>query len=120
MLKLLLERGILKEKDVLILDEPEIHLHPEWQIKYAEIIVLLQKKFDLSILVTTHSRDFFEAIDLYSKIYAVYDKCNFYLSQNIDGKIEFMNVNEDTSEIYKHLVNPSRLLDNLRFEMEEN
>ena len=120
LLKLLLERRILKEKDVLILDEPEIHLHPEWQIKYAEIIVLLQKKFDLSILVTTHSRDFFEAIDLYSKKYAVYDKCNFYLSQNIDAKIEFMNVNEDTSEIYKHLVNPSRLLDNLRFEMEEN
>ena len=48
-LKILLERGILKEKDVLILDEPEIHLHPEWQIKYAELIVLMQKMFDLSI-----------------------------------------------------------------------
>ena len=64
LIKVLLERGILKEKDVLILDEPEIHLHPEWQIKYAEIIVLLQKEFDLSIVVTTHSRDFFEALDL--------------------------------------------------------
>ena len=67
LLKLLLEKGILKEKDVLILDEPEIHLHPEWQLVYAEMIVLLQKKFDLSIVVTTHSRDFLEAIELYAK-----------------------------------------------------
>ena len=44
----------------MILDEPEIHLHPEWQLAYAELIVLLEKKFDLSIVVTTHSRDFFE------------------------------------------------------------
>lgn len=43
LLKVLLDKGILKEKDILILNEPEIHLHPEWQIKYAEIIVLLQK-----------------------------------------------------------------------------
>lgn len=43
LIKMLLEKGILKEKDVLILDEPEIHLHPEWQLIYAEIIVLLQK-----------------------------------------------------------------------------
>lgn len=59
-LKMLIEKGILKEKDVLILDEPEIHLHPDWQLKYAEIIVLLQKMFDLNIVVTTHSRDFLE------------------------------------------------------------
>ena len=44
-LKILLERNILKEKDVLILDEPEIHLHPKWQMQYAQIIVLLQKFF---------------------------------------------------------------------------
>lgn len=43
MIRRLLERGEIKEKDVLILDEPEIHLHPQWQLVYAEIIVLLQK-----------------------------------------------------------------------------
>ena len=74
LLKLLLEKGILKEKDVLILDEPEIHLHPEWQLVYAEMIVLLQKKFDLSIVVTTHSRDFLEAIELYAKKYELFPK----------------------------------------------
>lgn len=54
-LKMLLEKGSLSEKDVVILDEPEIHLHPQWQIAYAELLVLLQKQFDLSVVVTTHS-----------------------------------------------------------------
>ena len=119
LLKVLLEKGILKEKDVLILDEPEIHLHPEWQIKYAEIIVLLQKMFDLSILVTTHSRDFFEAVELYSKKYSILDKCKFYLSKQGSAGVEFLDVSENTVDIYKHLVDPSRLLDKLKFELEE-
>lgn len=119
LLELLLKKGILKEKDVLILDEPEIHLHPEWQIKYAQIIVLLQKKFDLSIVVTTHSRDFFEAIELFSKKYDVVDKCSFYLSRQDAGEVEFEDVSTDSTQIYKHLVNPSRLLDKIKFELEE-
>lgn len=119
LLKILLEKGILKEKDVLILDEPEIHLHPEWQIRYAEIIVLLQKKFDLTIVVTTHSRDFFEAIELFSKKYDVIDTCSFYLSKQEAGEVEFEDVSSDSAQIYKHLVNPSRLLDKIKFELEE-
>lgn len=120
LVKLLLERGVIKEKDVLILDEPEIHLHPEWQIKYAEVIVLLQKMFDLSILVTTHSRDFFEAIDLYSKLHGLAGVCKFYISDESEGAVEFRDVSEDTSEVYRHLVNPSKLLDKLRFDLEDN
>lgn len=42
-LKLLIEKGILEQKGIIILDEPEIHLHPEWQLIFAEIIVILQK-----------------------------------------------------------------------------
>ena len=63
-LKLLLEKGGLKEKDVVILDEPEIHLHPQWQIAYAELIVLIQKAFDLSIIVTTHSPYFVDPVNM--------------------------------------------------------
>ena len=66
LIKMLLENGILKEKDVLILDEPEIHLHPEWQIYYAELIVLLQREFDLTVIITTHSPYFIDAIEVFS------------------------------------------------------
>lgn len=118
-LKMLLEKGILKEKDILILDEPEIHLHPEWQLKYAEVIVLLQKMFDLNIVVTTHSRDFFEAIELYSKKYLISNKCNYYLTKQSNGVASFEDVTDDTTKIYRQLIDPSRLLDELRFELED-
>lgn len=120
LLRVLLENGILMDKDVLVLDEPEIHLHPEWQIKYAEIIVLLQKQFDLSIVVTTHSREFLEAIELFSKKYGVQEKCNYYLAYNINGEAKFKNVNDDLTEIYKLLITPSRYLDKIRFELEDD
>lgn len=120
LLKIMLEKGILKEKDILILDEPEIHLHPEWQIRYAEIIVLLQREFELSVVVTTHSRDFFEAIELFAKKYNIINKCNFYLSRQVENRVEFDDVSDDISTIYKHLVSPSRLLDKIKFELEEN
>ena len=73
-------RGAVGEKDVLILDEPEIHLHPEWQVKYAELIVQLQKAFDLTVLLTSHSPDFVEAIRLYSQKYGSEEKLNGYIS----------------------------------------
>lgn len=119
LIKILLERGILKEKDILILDEPEIHLHPEWQLLYAEIIVLLEKKFDLSIIVTTHSRDFLEAIELYAKKYGLEHRCNYYLSQLKDGLAEFEEVSGHMEKIYEQLVTPSMLLDKIRYELEE-
>lgn len=118
LIKMLLEKGILKEKDVLVLDEPEIHLHPEWQILYAEMIVLLQKLFDLSIVVTTHSRDFLEAIELNAKKYGLASKCNFYLSLAEAGVVTFENVTNKLDKIYRQLVSPSMLLDKLRYEIE--
>jgi predicted ATP-dependent endonuclease of OLD family len=35
-IKRLLENGALQSGDFLIMDEPEIHLHPQWQIIFAE------------------------------------------------------------------------------------
>ena len=75
----LLESGKLKQKDVLILDEPEIHLHPEWQTIYAEMIVLLQKTFDLTILVATHSFHFLEALQFFMKKHGIDERGNYYM-----------------------------------------
>lgn len=84
-LKILLDNGALKENGTIILDEPEIHLHPEWQIVLAELIVLLQKEFGMHILLTTHSPYFLKAIQVYSKKYDITEKCNYYMTE-IEGK----------------------------------
>lgn len=84
-LKRLVENGNLEEKGIVILDEPEIHLHPEWQLKFAELIVLLQKEFGMHILLTTHSPYFLKAIQVYSKKYEILDKCKYYMSE-LDGE----------------------------------
>lgn len=113
--RLLLNQG-LKERDVLILDEPEVHLHPKWQLKYAEIIVLLQKTFNLTIVVTTHSSHFLEALDLYSKIHKTSDVCSYYFAScsQDSGLASFENVTGQLEKIYSNLVQPSFLIDEIK------
>ena len=65
-IKQLLRNKMLSEKGILILDEPEVYLHPKWQLVFAEIIVLLQKKYDLHILLTTHSPYFLRAVEVFA------------------------------------------------------
>ena len=116
LLKQLLLNSSLKEKDVLVLDEPEIHLHPQWQLQYAEIIILLQKAFNLNIVITTHSSHFLEALDLFATIHKNKDVCNYYLVQlnEESGKSEFIDATENIEIIYSNLVSPSLALDSIR------
>jgi hypothetical protein len=44
LIQLLLKNHQLNSRTLLIIDEPEIHLHPNWQVLYAEILVLISKK----------------------------------------------------------------------------
>ena len=112
---ILLNQG-LKERDVLVLDEPEVHLHPEWQLRFAEIIVLLQKTFNLTVVVTTHSSHFLEALDLYSKIHKTSDVCSYYFASCIQDSdlVSFENVTGQLEKIYSNLVQPSFLIDEIK------
>ena len=116
-LKRLLENGALHEKGVLILDEPEIHLHPQWQLYYAEILVLLQKAFNLTILLTTHSPFFMDAIEIYTHKHGISDKTRYYLSETLDREVGFRDVSGKIDEIYEKMANPLQILENLRAEL---
>lgn len=100
-LKLLLEKGELDNSTVLILDEPEAHLHPMWQNSFAEIIVLLVKELNVNVLLTTHSPNFVLALDANMRKHEIQDKTNFYQTNSIDnGFVEYSCVNNDISSIY--------------------
>ena len=114
LIKILLENGSLKEKDILILDEPEIHLHPEWQLIYAELLVLLQREFDLTIIITTHSPYFLDAIDVFSAKHNISEKIKYYLAENKEQISFFYYVTNQIDLIYKKLSDPLQKLEQLR------
>jgi len=72
----------------LILDEPEIHLHPEWQMVYAEAIVQMQKEFELTVLITSHSSAFVRAIECYCDYYDRMQELDVYRTKEL-GNFEF-------------------------------
>lgn len=115
-IKTLLYNGVLEENGTLILDEPEVHLHPAWQIKLAELIVLIQKEFNMHILLTTHSPYFLNAIEVYTQKYDLEDKTNYYLAENQNNEVEFSDVTKDIQQIYKKLATPFQTLENAKYE----
>ncbi|MDO4301831.1 MAG: AAA family ATPase [Clostridia bacterium] len=119
LLKSLLQENAIKEKDILIFDEPEIHLHPAWQIIYAQLLVLLQVTFDLTLVITSHSPYFIDAINLYAAKYDALKNCNFYLSEMEDNQVTFKNVTNNIDKIYEKLADPFDTLDTLRYELQE-
>lgn len=115
-LKNLIQNGALEKNGTLILDEPEIHLHPEWQLIFAEIIVLLHKELGLHILLATHSPYFLRAIQVFTKKYEVVDKCKYYLAENIE---DLSIIKETTSElelIFQKLAKPFQKLEDIAYE----
>ena len=112
LLKRLILNGVIRDGETIILDEPEIHLHPEWQLVFAELIVLLQKNFNVHILLTTHSPYFLNAIEVFSKKHGIQDKCNYYIAVNQDHEAILENVNGDLERIYSQLARPLQDLEN--------
>jgi len=108
--QVLSQNNYLNSDTVLVLDEPEVHLHPEWQLKMAKIIVELVKN-GVKILVNSHSPYMIEALKRYSEVGDIEDKTNFYLAE--DGYIEHQDSLEN---IFEKLTFPLRELKKLKME----
>lgn len=101
-IKMLLNKGEIDNTTMLILDEPEAHLHPKWQNAFAEIIVLLVKELNVNILLTTHSPNFMLALDAYMRKYEIAEQTNFYQTDVLeDGFVQYHCVNDDIGIIYQ-------------------
>ena len=114
-LQQLLQNGNIDENGIIILDEPEIHLHPEWQLKFAEIIVLLQKEFNMNILLNTHSPYFLNSIEVYSEKNGINNKCKYYLIEENNTEAEVLDVTNLTEKIYEKLAKPLQELESLEY-----
>lgn len=105
--------------DILIIDEPESNLHPEWQLSFAKFLVLLHARLDMRILLNTHSPYFLKAIQVYSDTLEQGDKCTFYNMTSADGrqyKAECLT-GERIQEIFKSMSMPfARLMHGEHYE----
>ena len=89
--QVLSQHNYLNKNTILILDEPEVHLHPKWQLEMAKIIVELVKN-GVKIVVNSHSPYMLEALQRYSEVEKIEDKTNFYLAEDgIIDKVEESN-----------------------------
>ena len=118
LLEYALRIGAIERGDILILDEPEINLHPEWQIEYARTIVELQKFYDLKFIITSHSPFFMRAIECFTDINETMDNLNVYRISCSDRTSSHEVVNVSYSEygmsaLYEDLSAPLDELDAL-------
>lgn len=117
-IELMLRYRAFNEGDILIFDEPEIHLHPEWQLKYASLLVKLQKEFNLTILITTHSSYFLMATQFLARKFGREDVVNSYRIKQYDKDRRYSIIeSEDPSdwdEAYISFIQAAQRLDEAR------
>jgi predicted ATPase len=94
------------KNQIVILDEPEVHLHPTWQLELAKIIVNLVSK-GMKIIVNSHSPYMIEALQRYAKKINII--ADFYLAQ--DGMI--CEDNQALSKIFATLSEPFEEFDKM-------
>lgn len=114
-IQMMMEYGLLNNIEYLILDEPETHLHPEWQVKFAELVTLISQYYPIRILVTSHSPYFIEALDIYSKKNNIKD-VKFYHSQSTENLdlCTFEDVTNNLDVVYTDMYRPLNFLEELR------
>jgi len=107
-----MELGLAESERILILDEPEVHLHPKWQIDYAELIVDMVADYGLKVLVTTHNPYMSKALKLFSDR-KLRDEVNFYYSVK-EGSLSRLIEDQELEIVSREMAKPMFLLDTLK------
>lgn len=91
---LIFSKECIKDKEnILFLDEPDVHLHPDLQVRLMHFLKNLVEESDFKILIATHSTAILGALELYSETHLAF--------MSFDQKeIEFRSV----SDIYKKIL----------------
>lgn len=100
----LLENGFLNKNTLLIIDEPEAHLHPQWVVEFAHVLVLLTKELGVRVLIASHNPDMVAAIQSIGEKEGLKDAITFYQAYPTEeNKFEYKykNLGFEISEIFQ-------------------
>ena len=109
LLQYLVTNKALKKGSVLYWEEPEVHLHPEWQLRMIELFVELMNA-GVKIVFSTHSPymcDYLNAISK-KKDNDFSDRVSFNLFEEKDGVVEnhILENQKDWNKIQAELLDP--------------
>lgn len=115
-IQILLANRILNKNSFIIIDEVEVNLHPDWQIKLAEILVLMIKELNIYVYLNSHSPQFIEALEVYSAKHGLVDKTKFYLSHEFENDLfDFEEIQrKHLAKLYNNLGNPYKIINKVR------
>lgn len=68
-------------KRILLIDEPDAHIHPDLQIKFADFLCTISNTYDIQIIVATHSTTLLSSLGQFGKD----DVSLFYLRADQDS-----------------------------------
>lgn len=103
-LQLLLKKGLINDRSLIIIDEPEAHLHPQWIVEYAKILVELNKKTKARFFIATHSTDMVSALRYISEKEETLDHLSYYRAVPSDADAftyDYQDMGTDIEPIFE-------------------
>ena len=105
-LQLLLDGYCISNNRPLIWDEPENHLHPQWQVEFAKVIVQIVNS-GIPVMISTHSPYFLQAVRYYSAMYNIEKYVNYYMAEcGNDDMVTMKEVTNDLNQVFLTLAEP--------------
>lgn len=112
-IQMLLETNAINENKILIWDEPENHLHPQWQVEFASVLVELAKA-GIPIVISTHSPYFIQGVRYFSVRQDLEKFVNYYFADvKADGLSVLEDVTDDLNRVFVKLAEPLNRIMNL-------
>lgn len=114
LLQILIQSRDIQADKLLIWDEPENHLHPEWQIKIADLMVRLSKA-GVPIVVSSHSPYFIQAIRYSASKHGIEKYVNYYLTEDnsVFNGVTLDDVTDDLNRLFVKLAEPLNRIMNI-------
>ncbi len=102
-LQILINNGTLDADTLMIIDEPEAHLHPQWIVEYARLIVTINKVIGTKFFITSHSTDMVSALKYINFKEGIRNSLTFYnATESTESKYRFYykNLGSDIEDIF--------------------
>ena len=118
--QLLLSNKSISHGTWLIIDEPEVYLHPSMQMELAKLLIEIAKELNVKIYINTQSPFIIESMEVYSLTEKMEDKISFFFGENnADGKFNICEIErQNLNKVYDDLARPYNVLNSLRFQTE--